>query len=411
MACVAWPARLYLLYCPQISHRRCRRRFLMRFLSAVLVLTLLSAILAGVPAPQATGLPVQLTDAEFWRIFTEFSEPGGNYPYENFVTNEETVQDVMPVLTRVTKPGGVYLGVGPEQNFTYISGIKPAMAFVFDIRRQNAIEHLLYKAIFELSATRAEFVSRLFSIKSPDKVPETARANSLFLAIDGLKGDKAYYTENLAAIKAVLTKHKFALSADDLQKVEYIYDVFFRAGPQIDYTFASSFPAGMAPAPNYIQAMTDTDAEKKAWSFLATEENYKFVRDMQLKNLLVPVVGDFSGPKAIRKVADYLKQHSAKVSAFYLSNVEFYLDMPNRGGSPQKTMAFYENAAALPVDSTSLFIRFVGAPQAPNLRWWRGAWLQAVSPMADLAKRIQAGDKLSYAQALQLIPDPKTLVP
>jgi hypothetical protein len=219
----------------------------------------------------------------------------------------------MSVLTRVTKPGGVYLGVGPDQNFTYISGIKPKMAFIFDIRRQNAIELLMYKAIFELSPTRADFVSRLFSIKSPDKVPATARANSLFLAFDGLKGDRAFYAKNLAELKENLAKHGFALSKEDLQKVEYIYDVFFRAGPEIDYKFESAFPAGMAPAPNYMQAMVDTDADKKAWSYLATEENYQVVRDLQMKNLIIPIVGDFGGPSAIRKVADYVRQRNGIV--------------------------------------------------------------------------------------------------
>jgi len=202
--------------------------------TVLLSMVLLGLVSLGSPAAQTTStLPARLTDAEFWRIFTEFSEPGGNYPFENFVTNEETIQDVMPVLTKVTQPGGVYLGVGPEQNFTYIAGVKPRMAFIFDIRRQNAIEMLMYKALFELSPTRSDFVSRLFSIKSPDKVPTTARANSLFLAIDGLKGDQAYYGQNLAAIKDNLAKHRFALSAEDLEKVAFIYDVFFRAGPAI----------------------------------------------------------------------------------------------------------------------------------------------------------------------------------
>jgi hypothetical protein len=375
----------------------------MRVATAVLALVLL--------ASQAQNLPNQVSDTEFWRLFTEFSEPGGDYPYENFVTNEETVQDVMPVLTKFTKPGGVYLGVGPEQNFTYIAGVKPKMAFIFDIRRQNAIELLMYKAIFEMSPTRGDFVSNLFAIKTPNKVPATATAGGVFLSIDGLKGDKAFYTQNLAAIKANLSKHRFALTADDLKKVEYIYDVFFRAGPQIDYKFASAFPAGMAPAPNYIEAMTDTDAAKKQWSFLATEDNYKVVRDMHLKNLIIPVVGDFSGPKAIRKVADYVQQHNSIVSAFYLSNVETYLSSAARGGTPEKLQRFYENAASLPVDRSSLFIRFIGAQQVGNLRWWNGAWLQAVSPMTDLANKIKAGDKPSYGQALQLIPDPKSLVP
>jgi len=385
----------------------------MRIVKVSIGILLLSGILVSAAIPQSSGMPAQLSNAEFWRIFTEFSEPGGNYPYENFVTNEETIQDVMPVLARVTKPGGVYLGVGPDQNFTYISGIKPKMAFIFDIRRQNAIELLMYKSIFELSPTRADFVSRLFSIKSPDKVPATARANALFLAFDGLKGDRAFYTKNLTEIKDNLAKHGFALSKEDVQKVEYIYDVFFRAGPAIDYKFESAFPAGMAPAPNYMQAMTDTDADKKAWSYLATEENYQVVRDLQMKNLIIPIVGDFGGPSAIRKVADYVRQRNGIVSAFYVSNVEYYLGGPGTAeqapSGEDSLQRFYQSTATLPVDSTSLFIRFVGAGQSRNLSWWRGSWLQAVSPMAELRNAVVAGRKPTYIQALQMIPDPNTL--
>jgi hypothetical protein len=381
--------------------------------TAFIALLLSGALFLATPAPQTAGLPAQLTDAEFWRIFTEFSEPGGSYPYENFVTNEETIQDVMSILTKVTKPGGVYLGVGPEQNFTYIAGVKPKMAFIFDIRRQNAIEHLMYKAIFELAPTRSDFVSRLFSIKTTDKIPPTARANALFLAFDGLKGDKAYYTENLTAIRNNLSKHGFALSKDDLQKVEYIYGVFFRAGPEIDYKFESPFPAGMAPAPNYIQAMTDTDADRKAWSFLASEENYQVVRDLHMKNLLIPIVGDFAGPTAIRKVADYVRQRNGIVSAFYISNVEYYLGGPGTAeqapGGEASLQRFYQSAATLPVDSSSLYIRFIGAAQARSISWWRGGWFQSVSPMIDLRDRVQSGGRPTYVQALQMIPEPKTL--
>jgi hypothetical protein len=68
----------------------------------------------------------------------------------------------------------------------------------------------------------------------------------------------------------------------------------------------------------------------------------------------VPVVGDFGGPKAIRAVGTYLKEHGAVVSAFYLSNVEQYL---NRSGAEE---AFLCNVAALPLDDASTFI-FTGA--------------------------------------------------
>src|SRR5215510_3136728 len=112
-------------------HQRIRMRT-----TIALVVLLVSLLLSTAGASAQSGsLPTQLTDTEFWRMFSEFSEPGGQYPYENFVTNEETIQDVMPVLTKVAKAGGVYLGVGPEQNFTYAAGLKPRMGFIFDIRR------------------------------------------------------------------------------------------------------------------------------------------------------------------------------------------------------------------------------------------------------------------------------------
>ena len=98
---------------------------------------------------------------------TELSEADGFFRSDNLVSNELFMQRVIPDLTRIVKPGRVYLGVGPEQNFTYIAAIKPAMAFIIDVRRGNLQLHLMYKALFELSSDRADFVSRLFSLKRP----------------------------------------------------------------------------------------------------------------------------------------------------------------------------------------------------------------------------------------------------
>jgi hypothetical protein len=134
---------------------------------ASLALVLAAGILSGSPQRPADTLPAQYTDTEFWRIVTELSEPGGSFPYENFVSNEINYQVVIPDVKRLTHPGGVYLGVAPEQNFTYIAAIQPKVAFIFDIRRQNLIELLMYKALFEMAPDRAEFVSRLFSRHIP----------------------------------------------------------------------------------------------------------------------------------------------------------------------------------------------------------------------------------------------------
>src|SRR4030095_16498075 len=87
--------------------------------------------------------------------------------------------------------------------------------------------------------------------------------------------------------------------------------------------------------------------------------NYRFVRDLQIHNLVVPVTGDFGGPKPIRAIGRYLKDHDATVSAFYTSNVEQYLfqGADTRGNLNGGGASFFANVAALPLDAASVFVR------------------------------------------------------
>jgi hypothetical protein len=307
------------------------------------------------PAPAtARRLPARLTDAEFWKLSTDFSEPGGYFRFENFLSNEGTFQVVVPQLQRSIKPGTVYFGVGPEQNFTYIAELQPAVAFIFDIRRGNLHEQLLYKALFELSADRAEFVSRLFSKPRPARLDSTVTVDSIFNAFWYVPTDSALYQRNLAAVKSQLLKqHGLALSDEDINGITYVYDMFYRAGPRIDYSFPDG-PNGRTP--NYADLMVANDGTGVQRSFLATEARFRFIRDLQMKNLIVPVVGDFGGPKAIRAAGDYVRAHGGIVSAIYASNVEQYLFQ-----SGDAWRRYYESVATLPLDSTSTFIRSVGS--------------------------------------------------
>src|SRR5262245_41952817 len=79
-------------------------------------------------------LPARLADSEFWDLIGEFSESGGYFRSENFVSNENAFQHVIPALKKQVKTGGVYLGVGPDQNFTYVAAVLPRLAFIIDIR-------------------------------------------------------------------------------------------------------------------------------------------------------------------------------------------------------------------------------------------------------------------------------------
>ena len=297
----------------------------------------------------ADTLPRQYTDAEFWRMVTEFSEVGGDYQFENFVSNEISYQEVIPELSRLAKPGGVYLGVAAEQNFTYIDVVRPKVAFIFDVRRQNTLLLLMYKALFEMADNRADFVSLLFSRKRPAGLGANSSADDLFQAFAEAKPDPQLYSATLRAIKErLLRQHKFALSTDDERKIEYIFNIFFRGGPRMDYGFASTAPNPYVPS--YHALAVATDSHGKNWVYLAREESYKHIRDMQQKNLIVPLVGDFAGLKAIKTVAQYVKDHSATISVFYISNVEDYIQSTYSG--------YRSNLAALPSDNSTLLIRF-----------------------------------------------------
>ena len=306
-------------------------------------------LLALLTLGAADTLPSQIPDAEFWRMVNEFSEPDGFFQFENFVSNEPTYQVVLPQVTQMIKPGGAYLGVAPEQNFTYIAATKPQIAFIVDIRRQNMIELLVYKALFEIAPDRRAFVSRLFSRKQPAGLAATATAEELFRAYGSVAADSQLFTETLQAIKDRLNQRGFKPVGDDEQKMGSILTVFRNGGPGMDYGFGSP-RRPVATLPSYYALMVATDGKGKGWSYLATEDNYRFVREMQQRNLIVPLVGDFGGPKAIKAVGAYLKSHGAITRVFYISNVEDYL---------QPSWASYlSNLAALPQDDTTLLIRF-----------------------------------------------------
>ena len=295
-----------------------------------------------------------LSDAEFWDFFTTMSEPGGSFLSENFVSNETGFQDVIPTLQRTLTPGGVYLGVGPEQNFTYIANLKPRMAVIFDIRRQNAMQHLMYKAIFELSQSREDFIEHLFS-RPMGRLGPAATAGALFDSATATAPNDSAYRANLDAIIRTLTeRHGFALSPEDLASITNLCKVFYDAGPGINYGYRPGMPVSQGMYATFGMLQSATNADSVPMAFLANDANYGAVRDLHLRNLIVPVVGDFAGPKAIRAVGEYLWKRDLTVTAFYLSNVEQYLF--RQGGAADR---FYGNVAALPTDRTSTFIRSV----------------------------------------------------
>ena len=307
------------------------------------------------PESASTDLPSRLTDQEFWRLIEDLSEPEGKYPDDNLLSNELLFAQLVPQLAARIQPGGVYLGVGPEQNFSYIAAVKPRFAFIPDIRRGNLRLQLMYKALFELSNDRAEFVSRLFTKKRPPGLTSTSSSRELMDAFwEAHSADEAAFTANLKALTDRLTKdHTFPLPAEDLDGIARAYRAFYWYGPRMNpgSNLSLALGAERSGGPTYRDVMTEVNASGQGVGFLGSEEQFAVVKDLQSRNLVVPVVGNFSGPRALRAIGRYLKDHRATVGVFYLSNVESYL---RRDGS---WPTFCANVKAMPLTEASVFIR------------------------------------------------------
>jgi hypothetical protein len=346
----------------------------------------------------ADDIPSRLSDKGFWQLISDFSEPGGSFQSENFLSNENAFQTVIPELRATLPAGGVYLGVGPEQNFTYIVALRPRLAFIIDIRRGNLIEHLLYKAFVEMSATRAEFLSRLFARKRPADLATNAKVDALFAAFENVPQSEDLFKENLQAAKDRLVKdHRFALSADDFKSLEFVYSAFYRGGPALNYSFSPAGGGGGLGVgfPSYLDLMSETDGQGEQRSYLATEENFRVLREYERNNAIVPVVGDFGGDKTLRAVGDYVRAHGATVTAFYTSNVEQYLFR-----EAYAWRKFLQNVATFPFDAKSTFIRSISNRGFPFTQFRRispaARASTALSPIAEVVKAFNAGRVHGY---------------
>jgi hypothetical protein len=363
-----------------------RRALTIAVFAAVVALTAAPAAVRG-----AAAVPARLTDTEFWQLVETLSEPNGFFSSSNLVSNENTFQGLIPRLKETVKPGGVYMGVGPDQNFTYIASLQPSIAFILDIRRGNLLEQLMYKAIVELSADRADFLSRLFSRKRPAGLTKDSPVEDLFVAFEREPPVEALYDANvLAIVNHLRVRHKFPLDDDDAAGIGTIFMAFYAAGPNLTY---SSQGAGRSRYPSYRDLQISTDGDGHNHAYLGSDDQFRALKSLEERNLIVPVVGNFAGPKALRAIASWIKARDAVVTTFYLSNVEQYLFQDGLWE------LFARNVAQLPLDPSSTFIRscFTGCV---GVRPFPSGSVMQMDSMTGVLRAFDEGRIRTYADLL-----------
>ena len=368
----------------------------MKAIACVVLLGALAAAALPSPPDARIDLPDRLSFEEFWALSESLSEPSVPFISDNLVSNEMSFPQVIPEIVSWGVRNGVFIGVGPEQNFTYIDAMSARLGFVVDIRRENLLLHLLYKALFDVSPDRASFVGNLFGRPAASEAGSVVGVSRLMERLEqSAPGTQAEQERLVQLVARTLAGYGFPLSTEDFAGIERVHRAFQRYGPAI--TYMSTLPNAPAGQATFANLMRQVDANQRPLGFLASEDSYRFIREMQRKNLIVPVVGNFAGPKAIRGIGRYLRDRQATVSAFYVSNVEDYLgkepSVPRNG----EWRVFCENVAALPLDTSSVFIRPIGLAVFNAVTGWRLSKDMFLVAAADEARASDFGGVLPQA--------------
>jgi len=335
-----------------------RRRGTFLPLSLPLALALCAVAACDRGASQAVTSPARSTspagalpDSVFGALIERISEPAGYFDTDNLISNERGYLKVVGALDRLGLHGGGYVGVGPDQNYSYIARLGPDLAFITDIRRDNLLEHLLLKALVERAPTRVEFLSGLLGRPAPpDPGAWSVRSlDEVVTWVDGHRADSAVVVALREQVDRAVSEMGIPLTDEDRATIARFHEEFIRWGMDLRFTSFGRRPRPYYPT--YRQLVLETDIEGEPSSWLASATGYETVRALHLSNRIVPVVGDLSGPRAVREIGRVMEEVGVELTAFYTSNVEFYL----AGGGT--LAAWLDNLATLPADPDAVIIR------------------------------------------------------
>lgn len=348
-------------------------------------------------APIITSADGSLTTQKFAQLIEKFSESNGYFDTDNLISNEASYLHVLGRMRQMKVSGGAYLGVGPDQNFSYIAQIRPSIVFIIDIRRDNLLQHFLFKSLFALSRNRIEYLCLLFGKPAPAdlKVWEGRSIQEIIAYLDKTAAKRELLDTTMMGIQTKARSFGLKLEQSDLETIARIHRAFFEAGPDLKFTSRNRPPRYYYPS--YRDLLLEKDLTGKNGNYLASEEDFRFLKSLEDRNLIIPVVGNLAGSQALKSIAQFLRERGDYVSAFYTSNVEFYL---MRGDDFER---FAENLKQLPRDEKSVIIRsyFNGTWGYPHPQSVNGYYsTQLLQTIDSFVKEYAAGGYHDYTDVI-----------
>ncbi|MBO0861367.1 MAG: hypothetical protein J2P21_23335 [Chloracidobacterium sp.] len=348
-------------------------------------------------AAPAQSLERSLDKERFAQIVENFSEPNGYFDSDNLISNEASYLHVMGKMRQMKVTGGAYIGVGPDQNFSYIAQIRPSVVFITDIRRDNLLQHLFFKSVFALSSNRLEYLCLLFGRPLPPDLKswDSRSVQDIVAYLDRTPPKRELFEKTRASVLSKAQSFGVKLNAAELETINHIHTAFFDGGPDLKFTSHGRAPRWYYPS--YRNLLFEKDLTGKYCNYLVSEDDFRFLRSLEERNLIIPIVANLAGDHALKSVARYLTERGERVSALYTSNVEFYL---MRGFSNDDFKHFADNVSLLPRNERSVIIRsyFNGAwgyehPQSVNGYYST----QLLQTMESFVKEYSSGGYKSYS--------------
>jgi hypothetical protein len=377
---------------------------------AVCALTQTASLQQQNPTPDSPQTPIRtpvtkpveraITPQLFAQLIEKFSEADGYFDTDNLISNESSYLHVMGRMRKLNVSGGAYIGVGPDQNFSYIAQIRPNIVFITDIRRDNLLQHLWFKSLFALSRNRMEYLCLLFGKPVPGdlKAWESRGIQEIVAYLDKAAAKRELLDKTRLDIHSKLKVAGIPLKPEEIGMIDRIHAAFFDGGLDLKFTSRNRGPRPYYPS--YRDLLLEKDLTGKQCNYLAVEEDFKFLQSLEERNLIIPAVGNLAGSHALKNIADYLKERGERVSAFYTSNVEFYL---MRGDRDQDFTRFARNVTLLPRDERSVIIRsyFNGTWGYSHPQTVGGYYsTQLLQTMDSFVKEFSSGGYESYSDVI-----------
>lgn len=309
--------------------------------------------------------------------------PTGPSSADNLMTNEDSLASVMDQIRSESPPGTVFLGVGPDQNYTFIATARPIEAYLLDYRKKNQLLHLMHLALIAKSPNRIDYLENYWARRvkvgliSPPNDDHSKTTEKLLLLFRRSELDQQFLAQNIGDVMSELLNSQF-LDANEIEEVGRIQKRLAGPGPEARFLALKMYPTIAS-----LISMKTRAGKPGHW--LAGDDYYQEVRELCFQQKIYPVVGDWSGQLCLKKLAAHLNSTEKKVGLVYISDVEFFLLRGNRFSH------YIENLARLPLHDEVRIVRTSTREIEHPERIQGSSSTSIVRPLKQFIERARAG--------------------